>query len=79
MSIRRPPSPFGDDWKVWATQVLRYLAEEQSAAPPRKPVRLAHLTPTSVASEDGIMMWDAQQKRVVVSRDGAWRTIQEEP
>ena len=79
MSIRRPPVPFGDSWKAWADQIYRYLAEEQSGAPTRRPVALAHLTPNSRASQDGLLLWDATNKRVVVSRDGEWRKLAEEP
>ena len=78
MSIRKPPIPRAD-WKDWAMQVFRYLSEEQSGPTPRKAVLLSNLTPSSNPSQDGIILWDSANKRVVVSRDGAWRPLQEEP
>lgn len=77
MTIRRPPIPSGEDWKGWATQIYRYLADEQSGTPQRKPLRPATLLPTASPSEDGVIMWDANLKAVVVSRDGEWRPLQE--
>lgn len=79
MTVRRPPPPFGADWKGWANQLHRYLVDEQSGPPARRPVILQHLTPDSVASVDGMLLWDNENKRVVVSRDGAFRALGEEP
>ena len=78
MSIRKPPLPMAD-WKDWAMQVFRYLSEEQAGPTPRKAVLLSSLTSKSNPSQDGILLWDSVNKRVVVSRDGEWRPLQEEP
>ena len=79
MSIHRPPLPTGNDWKFWADQIHRYLLEQQSTSvTDRKAVALAHRTPTSTATQDGLLMWDATLQRVVVSRGGQWRALRED-
>jgi len=75
MTIRRPPPPTGDDWKSWAAQLHRYLVDEQSGAPTRRPVALSQLLAGAAASEDGIVLWDAQNGYPVVSLDGEYRQI----
>ena len=75
MTVRRPPAPTGGDWKPWAEQVYRYLADQQAA--PVQATTLPRLTPQSRAGQDGILLWDAENNRVVVSRAGAWRPLQE--
>lgn len=79
MTLRRPPSPFGGDWKAWANQLHRFLVDQQSGQPERRPVSLSHLTPDSTATEDGVLLWDNTNKKVVVSRGGEFRALQEEP
>lgn len=75
MTVRRPPTPYGDDWKSWAAQLHRFLLDEQAA--PVQATTLPRLTPQSRAGQDGILLWDAENSRVVVSRAGAWRPLQE--
>jgi hypothetical protein len=73
MSVRRPPVPNGADWKVWADQVYRYLAEEQAA--PRRAVALLQTSGSEKASADGILLWDRDNQYPIVSLNGEYRQI----
>jgi hypothetical protein len=75
MTVRRPPIPTGADWKAWASQVYRYLAEEQSGAAPRRTVALRQTVGGERATEDGILLWDRENRYPVVSLDGEYRQI----
>jgi hypothetical protein len=73
MSVRRPPVPNGADWKVWADQVYRYLAEEQAA--PRRAVALLQTSGSEKASADGVLLWDRDNQYPIVSLNGEYRQI----
>ena len=59
--------PITSDWRQWGENMRRYLgrALDQLAA---KDVK-------TTASEDGILLWDRENKYPVVSLDGEWRQL----
>jgi hypothetical protein len=59
--------PLGEDWKRWAHTFTAYMGRAMS--------QLAFKYSGSVASEDGVLLWDAENKYPVVSKDGVWRQI----
>jgi hypothetical protein len=75
MTIRRPPAPTGNDWKAWADQIYRYLAEEQAGAAPRRAVALRQTVGGETAAEDGVMLWDRENGYPIVSLNGEYRQV----
>jgi len=73
VSVRRPPVPSGADWKAWADQVYRYLAEEQATT--RRPVALLQTSGAEKASADGVLLWDRDNQYPIVSLNGEYRQI----
>ena len=71
MSASLPPPPLGDKWNIWGERINKFLVSTRD--------KLQHKDSDSVASEDGILMWDAAQGTVVVSKNGAWVKIQLDP
>ena len=71
MSIATPPPPLGDNWKAWGERVNAFFMNTRS--------KLQHKDADSKATEDGILMWDATQDTVVVSKNGAWVRIELDP
>ena len=59
--------PLGEDWKRWAQTFTAYMGRALS--------QLAFKYSGSVASEDGVLLWDAENDYPVVSKDGVWRQI----
>jgi hypothetical protein len=59
--------PLGEDWKRWANSFTAYMGRAMS--------QLAFKYSGSVASEDGVLLWDAENNYPVVSKDGVWRQI----
>jgi hypothetical protein len=59
--------PLGEDWKRWAQTFTAYMGRALS--------QLAFKYSGSVASEDGVLLWDAENGYPVVSKDGVWRQI----
>jgi hypothetical protein len=59
--------PLGEDWKRWANSFTAYMGRALS--------QLAFKYSGSVASEDGVLLWDAANGYPVVSKDGVWRQI----
>jgi hypothetical protein len=59
--------PLGEDWKRWANSFTAYMGRALS--------QLAFKYSGSVASEDGVLLWDAENGYPVVSKDGVWRQI----
>lgn len=60
------PPPIGETWQTWAEKVRRAL---QGLS------RLEAWTSSASASEDGILLWDRENKYPVVSRDGEWKQV----
>lgn len=60
----RAPEPKGDDWKSWARRLMLYLGQTR--------IPLVQQTGDEPASDDGLLMWDRENKYPVVSKDGAW-------
>jgi len=71
MSGQLPPAPLGDKWNIWGERINKFLVNTRD--------RLQHKDADSVASEDGILMWDATEETVVVSKGGVWIKIQLDP
>ena len=71
MSIANPPPPLGDKWKIWGERINKYLTSTRNT--------LQHKDSESKATEDGILMWDATEETVVVSKNNAWIKIQLDP
>jgi hypothetical protein len=63
----KPPVPAGGSLDTWATRIYSYLIRTRS--------KLADLLTGDSAAEDGIIMWDRENKYPVVSKDGAWTQI----
>ena len=61
------PQPSSSGWQTWANSLNRYLAQIRS--------KLRQKTVDESASEDGIILWDRQNKYPVVSRDGEYVQI----
>ena len=59
--------PLGEDWKRWAHTFTAYMGRAMS--------QLAFKYSGSVASEDGVLLWDAENGYPVVSKDGVWRQV----
>lgn len=59
--------PVGSDLNSWASDMRRFLARSWDA--------LSYRGPLSVASQDGLIMWDAENGYPVVSLNGKWEEI----
>lgn len=59
--------PFTSDAKAWAENIRRYLARALD--------QLGARDATSKASENGVLLWDRENKYPVVSLDGEWRQL----
>ena len=64
MTVARPPQPSGDNFKTWGIRLNEYLVRTRS--------QLAQFTNTSSAINDGMLVWDADNSRVLYSNDGVW-------
>ena len=71
MSVATPPPPLGSSWKAWAERINKFLTSTRN--------KLQHKDSDSKATEDGILMWDATQGTVVVSKNNAWVRIELDP
>jgi len=61
------PQSSGTTWQSWANSISRYLAQVRS--------KLRQKTAGESASEDGVILWDRQNKYPVVSRNGEYVQI----
>ena len=64
MSVERPPSAGNTDYKRWAERLNSYLVRTRS--------QLAYYIAGQTASEDGVLLWDADNSRLLVSSAGNW-------
>tara|TARA_B110000091_G_C13729550_1_gene438416 strand:- start:51 stop:266 length:216 start_codon:yes stop_codon:yes gene_type:complete len=71
MSVATPPPPLGKDWKPWGERINAFLTSTRN--------KLQFRDSDSRAVEDGILMWDAAQDAVVVSKNGAWVKLKYDP
>ena len=71
MSIATPPPPLGDSWKAWGERINRFMTSTRN--------KLQFRDSAAKATEDGILMWDAAQDAVVVSKNGAWVKLKYDP
>ena len=66
MSLYGAP-PVGPDFKVWAEKFTAWLMRTRSF--------LTHRRAYDSAAEDGVILWDRENKYPIVSKDGSWREI----
>ena len=66
-----PPPPLGPKWNTWGERLNTWLTTTRD--------KLRYLVGGESASEDGILMWDAAQDAVVVSKNGAWVKLKYDP
>jgi len=59
--------PFTTDAKAWAENIRRYLARALD--------QLGALDARATAAENGVLLWDRDNKYPVVSLDGEWRQL----
>jgi len=71
MSTQTPPPPLGSDWKPWGERLNKFLTATRN--------KLQFRDSEAKATEDGIIMWDAAQNAVVVSKNGAWVKLKYDP
>ena len=71
MSVAIPPPPLGSSWKIWGERINKFLTSTRNT--------LQHKHADSKATEDGILMWDATEETIVVSKNNAWVKIQLDP
>ncbi len=64
MSVERPPIAGQTDYKHWAERLNSYLVRTRS--------QLAYYIAGQTASEDGVLLWDADTSRLLVSSAGNW-------
>lgn len=62
----RPPAPAGN-LNTWAERLNDWLIRNRS--------KLAYYLGDESAHDDGILLWDADNSRVVVSKDGSWEEL----
>lgn len=67
MTVARPPQPSGDNFKTWGTRLNEYLVRTRS--------QLVQFTANASAVDDGMLVWDADNSRVLYSSGGAWIPI----
>jgi hypothetical protein len=63
----RVPPVIGNEWKIWAEEIRRYLG--------RAMTQLAAKEASSSAKEDGVILWDRVNGYPVVSKGGEFRQI----
>lgn len=59
--------PIGNDLKTWGEDLRRFLARSWDA--------LSFKDASAVASQDGVILWDAVNQYPIISRAGEWRQI----
>jgi hypothetical protein len=59
--------PYTNDPKTWAENIRRYLARTMD--------QLGARDASAAASENGVLLWDRENKYPVVSLDGEWRQL----
>ena len=64
MTVARPPQPTGTDYKSWGNRLNDYLVRTRS--------QLAYYIAGSSAINDGVLVWDADNSRILVSSNNAW-------
>lgn len=62
-----PPPPLGKSWSDWGERLNRYLMRAKD--------KLTFKTGSSIAAQDGVLMWDADESQPVVSRGGVFSPL----
>ena len=65
--IELPPSPTDNKWQTYVQRLSRYLVRTKD--------KLTQKTQDEVASDDGVILWDRENKYPVVSKDGVYKQI----
>ena len=71
MSGQLPPPPLGNKWNIWGERINKFIVNTRN--------KLEFKDSDSVASENGILMWDEAEGTVVVSKNGAWVKLELDP
>lgn len=58
------PQPTSGEWQIWANRLLQHMRRIRNL--------LGHKGDEERATEDGLLMWDRENKYPVVSKDLAW-------
>lgn len=61
------PKPFGGDLQVWANRLTQYLDTIRS--------KLLWKSADARSTEDGVLLWDNEQKEPVISVNGAFKPL----
>ena len=64
---QQPPPPHGENWKNWGERLNAFLIRTRD--------KLRYITNGETASENGILMWEENDKNPVVSLDGVWTPL----
>lgn len=77
MAFRYPPSPIGNSWKDWASQLVSYLKERDvDATTEARAIQLEHKIGSAArATSDGVILYDPLESAIVVSVGGAWLNV----
>ena len=76
--LRPPSAPTGASSLLrWANDLYIYLLNRDQQQPTA--VKLARLAPGDKAAQDGVLMWDAVNEKVVVSHNGLWKPLEYSP
>mgnify|MGYP001060625604 CR=1 FL=1 len=62
-----PPPPTGDQWNNWAERLNSWLTLTKD--------KLTFKSARHVASDDGILLWDRENKEPVITKDGEFRPL----
>ena len=62
-----PPPPLGSAWNQWGERLNEYLQRVRD--------KLNFKTSASRATQDGLLLWDAEGMQVVVSHEGEWQGL----
>ena len=65
------PPPSGDNWKTWAERLIATLTSNKN--------KLESITSGESAARDGIIMWDRDLEKPVISINGVWRSFTLDP
>lgn len=65
--IELPPSPTDNKWQTYVQRLSRYLVRTKD--------KLTQKTQDESASDDGVILWDRENKYPVVSKDGQFKQI----
>jgi hypothetical protein len=62
-----PPRPYGGDWLKWANRLVPYLSQVRD--------RLRYKRGDETASDNGILLWDNDSEKAVISNGGKYKAL----